>query len=60
MTRGTRQSQIVNNFFSLATIVMVTVVLVLYVKYVVKEPKKENSGLVCQTIVNHTTDKAAN
>ncbi len=60
MRRGARQSQIVNNFFSLATIVMVVSVLVLYMKYIIKEPVKENSGLVCQKIVNHTTDKVSN
>lgn len=60
MRRGTRQSQIINNFFSLATIVMVTVVLILYVKYIVKEPQRINSGLVCQQDINHTTDKITN
>jgi len=61
MRRGARQSQIINNFFSLATIVMVSVVLTLYVKYIVKEekPKRVNSGLLCQK-QNQTTDKIIN
>ena len=33
MRRGARASQVVNNFFTFATIVMVTIVLTLYVKY---------------------------
>ena len=57
MVRGTRQSQLINNFFSLATIVMVTVVLVLYTKYIVKKPARINSGLICQKDVEFTTDK---
>ncbi len=39
MRRGARQSQIINNFFSLATIVMVVISIVLYTKFIV-EPKK--------------------
>jgi len=60
MRRGARQSQVINNFFSLATIVMVSVVLVLYVKYVVKEPKRLNSNLTCQLEIDSTTDKIIN
>ncbi len=60
MRRGARQSQIVNNFFSLATIIMVSVVLVLYVKYIVKEPARINSGLFCQNEIKNTTDKISN
>jgi len=60
MRRGARPSQIINNFFSLATIVMVSVVLILYVKYIVKEPKRINSGVACQTEVDFTTDKITN
>lgn len=61
MRRGARQSQIVNNFFSLVTIILVSVVLTLYVKYIVKvdEPPYINSGLVCQQNTN-TTDKINN
>jgi hypothetical protein len=53
MKRGARDSQIVNNFFSLATIVIIAVVITLYTKYVVKdeEPlntKKEVLKLACE------------
>ena len=60
MQRSRRQSQIVNNFFSLVTIVLVTVVLILYVRYVVKEPARINSDLLCQNDLNGTTDKIIN
>mgnify|MGYP000123059588 CR=1 FL=1 len=60
MRRGAQQSQVVNNFFSLATIVMVSVVLILYLKYVVKEPQRINSNLVCQLELTSTTDKISN
>ena len=49
-----RQSQIVNNFFTLATIVMVTVVLTLYIKYGTK--KSIHSNLPCQK-ETYTHDK---
>jgi len=60
MRKGARHSQIINNFFSLVTIVMVSVVLTLYVKYIVKKEPRLNSGLVCQQEVNTTTDKIIN
>lgn len=53
-----RQSQIVNNFFSLATIVMISVVLILYVKYGPK-PKHIHSDLPCQKLT-YTYDKTFN
>lgn len=56
MQRGARQSQIINNFFSLATIVLVSVTLTLYVKYIVKEKPRVNSGLSCQE-TTYTEDK---
>jgi len=59
MIRGTRQSQIINNFFSLATIIIVSAALALYVKYFVKEPQRINSGLVCQSEISNTKDKIA-
>lgn len=37
MKRGARDSQIINNFFSLATIIIISVVIVLYSKYIVKD-----------------------
>jgi len=42
MKRGARDSQVINNFFTLATIVMITVVIVLYSKYIVKDESQEN------------------
>lgn len=52
MRRGARDSQVVNNFFSFATIIIVAVVLTLYTKYIVKDetqnPKKEIVKLSCE------------
>lgn len=61
MRRGARQSQIVNNFFTFVTIVIMSVVLTFYVKYIVKEdkPTRINSGLVCQQNIK-TTDRIFN
>lgn len=56
MRRGARPSQVINNFFSLATIVLVSVTLTLYVKYIVKEKPRVNSGLSCQE-QTYTEDK---
>ncbi|NQY21818.1 MAG: hypothetical protein HRT40_11040 [Campylobacteraceae bacterium] len=56
MRRGARQSQIINNFFSLATIILVTIVLVLYVKYIRVDEARINSGLECQKDFN-TSDE---
>lgn len=44
MKRGARDSQVINNFFSLATIVMVSVVLVLYTKYILKDENQQNES----------------
>lgn len=52
------QSQIVNNVFTLATIVMVTVVLTLYTKYAPKS-KHIHSNLPCQKST-YTYDKVLN
>jgi len=60
MRRGARQSQVINNFFSLVTIIMVSAVLALYVKYFVKEPTRINSALVCQNDIPNTRDKIGN
>ena len=50
--KGARDSQIINNFFSLATIVIVTSVLIVYVKYIAPstEENKNNeiTELACQ------------
>jgi len=59
MRRGARQSQIINNWFSLATIILVTIVLTLYVKYIVKEKPRLNSSLACQ-LLNNSSDKIIN
>ncbi len=42
MKRGARDSQIINNFFSLASIIIISVILVLYSKYIVKDESEEN------------------
>lgn len=42
MKRGARDSQIINNFFSLASIIIIVVVLVLYSKYILKDEIEEN------------------
>ena len=52
MKRGARDSQVVNNFFSLATIIMVSIVLVVYIKYIAnnenKNPEKQIVKLQCE------------
>ena len=53
MKRGARDSQIINNFFSLATIIIISVVIVLYSKYIVKDEsevktKKDIVQLKCE------------
>ncbi len=50
-----RQSQVINNFFTFVTIVMISIVLVLYIKYGPKE-KRVNSKLSCQELTQ-TSDK---
>jgi len=59
MRRGTRQSQLINNWFSLATIILVSITLTLYVKYIVKKPPRLHSSLECQLNTN-TYDKIIN
>lgn len=61
MRRGARDSQIVNNFFTFATIVIVSITLTIYNKYIVKEDSTErlNSKLPCQLEVK-TIDKISN
>ncbi|WP_072681383.1 hypothetical protein [Arcobacter sp. LA11] len=64
MKRGARDSQVINNFFTLATIIMITVVIVLYSKYIVKDedqknPQKENIQLECEQ-QNYTYSKVFN
>lgn len=52
MARQRRDSLIVNNFFTLASIIMISIVMVLYSNLVSKKEKKIsfNSGLQCQQI----------
>jgi len=38
MRRNRRQSAIINNFFTLASIIMITITLVVYIKYIQEEP----------------------
>lgn len=44
MKRGARDSQVVNNFFSLATIIIISIVLVLYTKYIRKDESKNSKN----------------
>lgn len=44
MKRGARDSQIINNFFSLASIIIIVVVIVLYSKYIVKDEPVEKTS----------------
>ena len=53
-----RQSQIVNNFFTLVSIVIITAILSLYVKYGPK-PKHIHSNLPCQKLT-YTYDQVNN
>lgn len=49
MRRGARDSQVVNNFFTFATIIIIAIVLVLYSKYIViDEDKKDVVKLECE------------
>ena len=59
MRRGARQSQIINNWFSLVTIILVTVVLTFYLRYIVKEKPRLNSAIPCQ-LLNNSSDKIIN
>lgn len=59
MARVRRDSLVVNNFFTLASIIIISVTMVLYNKYIVKDEKKTtrvNSNLECQLIAK-TIDK---
>lgn len=55
MSSYRRQSQVVNNFFTFVTIIMISIVLVLYVQYGPKA-KRVNSKLPCQEL-STTSDK---
>ncbi len=51
--RNLRQSQVINNFFTLASIIIISVTLTLYVKYIVNEPeitKEKVTPLSCEDI----------
>lgn len=52
MRRGARDSQVINNFFSFATIIIIAIVLTLYIKYIVKDeeknPKNKIVKLTCE------------
>ncbi len=58
MARQRRDSLIVNNFFTLASIIMISIVLILYSKFGPKKEEKPrvNTGLECQNITK-TIDK---
>jgi hypothetical protein len=46
MKRNRRQSTIINNFFTLASIIMITITLVVYMKYIQVEPANSDSEIV--------------
>ena len=49
--RKVRQSQVINNFFTLASIIIISIVLTLYVKYIANEPeitKEKVIPLLCE------------
>ncbi len=46
--RKLRQSQVINNFFTLASIIMICVVLTLYTKYIAPDDKDEIFPLECE------------
>lgn len=46
MKRNRRQSTIINNFFTLASIIMITITLVVYMKYIQVEPTNADSKSV--------------
>lgn len=51
--RQVRQSQVINNFFTFASIIIISVTLTLYVKYIVNEPeitKEKVVPLACEEI----------
>lgn len=48
MKRGARDSQVVNNFFTFATIIIVSIVLMLYNTYLVKDEPKQIDKLQCE------------
>lgn len=58
MASQRRDSIIVNNFFTLASILMISIVLILYSKYgpEKEKPLRVNSGLECQKLTK-TTDR---
>lgn len=57
--RHRSQGVIINNFFTLATIVLMSAVIAIYTKYIVKEKPRVNSNLQCQKQIL-TTDKIFN
>ena len=61
MNEQRRASQIVNNFFTLASIIIISIVLALYAKFGPKKepPPRLNSGLACQELT-YTFDKVYN
>lgn len=58
MRQHRSQGQTINNFFTLVTIVVMSIVLTIYVKYV-PEPPRVNSNLECQKLTT-TSDKIFN
>lgn len=49
MKRGMRQSLLINNFFTLASIVIISITITLYSKYIVGDEKEEVTPLSCQS-----------
>lgn len=53
------QGVIINNFFTLATIILMSAVIAIYMKYIVKEKPRIHSNLQCQKEI-YSTDKVFN
>jgi hypothetical protein len=45
MSKSRNQSTIINNFFTLASIIIIAVTLTLYVKYIVPKQKEETKSI---------------
>lgn len=48
MKRGARDSQVINNFFSFATIVIISIVLILYKTFILKDETQKIQKLQCE------------
>lgn len=51
MKRGARDSQVINNFFTFATIIITSIVLLLYNTYIVKDKEEQIEKLECEKTI---------